>query len=430
MAAQTSSELDGFFKTQFVDPQIDLVPDWAILGGTIPFDAENKLGGAYTRNVILSMPHGVTFCDAAQDTTLNDPVPIYTADASLDSDEFWLRMSIAQGLLNRASSTKQAFASIMTPIVKKMEDATNFYREMTLLHGGRHIGLMTSMTNPAAGTTATVTFANSGASATFASGLWAQMEQAKIDFYDAAADGGTKINTGGPITVTSVDVSAGTVAVSGDNTSLTAMYNSGTFSLYYAKPIGADGKWFTGMRSIVGHTSGSLFGINASNYTLWKGNTFDAGSVKATFSTFVKAAAKTLPRGGKGTRKVLISHATWTDLDIDSLLYRYDTNKKGGELDQGVESYTYRCATGTIDFVMHPMMFPSEAFMYDPGVFSRIGSTDATWTIPGEPGEAKFFVRNENKTSFQLRRMYDQALFCSDLSPNCLISNINNNTVA
>jgi hypothetical protein len=215
--------------------------------------------------------------------------------------------------------------------------------------------------------------------------------------------------------------------VSGAVADLAAIYAARTDA--FAKPVGSDGKWFNGLRKIVGHTSGALQGINSSNFTLWKATTYDAGSVKASFSTFVKAAAKTYARGGKGRRVCLISHATWTDLDIDSLLFRDETNKKGGTLDQGIESFTYRAATGPIEFIMHPMMFPSEAFMFDPAAFKRIGTTDHTWSVPGEGGEARFFVRNENKTSFQIRCMWDQALFVSDLSSCCLISSIANNTV-
>jgi hypothetical protein len=428
MAAQTATEFDGWFKEIFIDPAVDLIPNHSIVGEMIKYDSENELGKEYKQEVILSLPHGITFGEAMTAYTLNDSVPLYTGDTAVNSDEFTLRVEIATGLLNRCKGKRQAFDRVMTPIIKKMDDASYFYREMCLLHGGRHIGALTASTDPAAGTTATWTVANTGASATFASGLWACMQRAKVDVYDDPADGGTQRNTGGAITITSVDVSAGTIAVSGDNTSLTNIYNNPTDS--YIKPVGSDSKWFKGLRTICGHTSGDLFGISASTETLWAGNTFDAGSVKAGFSTFVKAAAKTIARGGKGDRVALISPATWTDMDIDSLMYRHDTNKKGGDQDLGVEGYRYRAATGDITFVMHPMMFPSEAFLFDPAVFKRIGSTDHTWTAEGDGGPPRFFVRNENKQSFQIRCMWDQALAPSELAPNCVITNIYNNTTA
>jgi hypothetical protein len=417
MAAITSSELDGFFKEQYVGESIDATPDWALLGDIIGFDREHSPGGDYVRNIIFRRPHGITFGAAATAYTLNDALPIETEDIRLNSKEFVLRTAVAIGLLSRAKDNKQAFSKIMDPVVKTMNDSSYFYREMCLLYGGRHIGATDSTSSdPGAGTTMNIVIT----AATFAAGLWAQMEGAKLDAYDDPADGGTKRNTGGPITVTSVDIPNRTVAVSGDNTSLTAIYSNRTDT--FLKPLGADGVWMKGLSSIVGHTSGTLFGVNASNRTLWRGNSFDNGGVPVGFSTFEKAASKTLPRGGLGKRVVLLGHQSWADMNIDSLAYRYETNKKGGTLDLGVKNYTHTWVGGEITFVLHPMVWPSEAYMFDPDVFTRIGSTDHTWSLPNMP--ERFFVLAENQNAFQIRCMWDQALFCYDLAPNCLINNI------
>jgi hypothetical protein len=421
MAAITTSELDGFFKEQYVGEAIDATPDWAILGDLIKYDEEHSPGGDYVRNIIFRRPHGITFGAAATAYTLNDALPIETEDIRLNSKEFVLRTKIAIGLLARAKDNRQAFAKIMDPVVKTMNDSSHFYREMCLLYGGRHIGASTTnSTNPSAGTTMDIEIST----ATFAAGLWAQMEGAKLDVYDDSVDGGTKRNTGGPITVTVVDIPNHKITVSGDNTSLTNIYNNRTDS--FLKPLGADGVWMKGLSLIVGHTSGSLFGVNATNRTLWRGNSLANGSVPVGFSTFEKAASKTLPRGGLGKRVVLLGHQSWSDLNIDSLGYRYETNKKGGTLDLGVKNYTHTWVGGEIQFVLHPMVWPSEAYMFDPDVFTRIGSTDHTWSLPNMP--ERFFVLDQDSNAFQIRCMWDQALFCYDLAPNCLIDGISPNT--
>jgi hypothetical protein len=414
MATQNSS-FDGWFKDRYVDKGKNLVPAWALLKQMIGFDSANKIGKEYVKAVLLRIPHGATYGTSGTPYSLNASIPLQTQDARLSGASFHLREDIAVDTIEMGKTTQQAFANTFDTVVMGMNQSSHLYLEMPLIYGGSHMGQFSS-SDPAAGTTATWTFTD----ATWAPGLWAQLEGASVDVFNQANDGGTKRNTGGPITIGVADVSARTVAVSGDNTSLAAIYAAS--STNYVKPVGADSKWFYGLRRIVPHTSSTLFGIDASTYALWRGNTTSASDAKLTFSTINKACNLTLARGGYGKKVLLVSNATWADLNNDSAEFRSEVNKKGGEFSLGVEDITFYASTGHVKVVMHPMLMRGEAYLINPDVFTRIGSSDHTWGLEHAPD--KFLSVNENSASIQIRCRWEQALIADDLSQNCQITNI------
>ncbi len=415
MTAESTTSFDGWFKDIYVDNGKDLVPEWAILGEMIGFDEANKTGGEYVKGVLLRIPHGITYGTRGTAYSLNAAIPLQTGDARVSGASFHLKEDIAVDLFDMGRTTKQAFRSVFDTVVMGMTKASYLYREIPLIYGGYHMGQFSS-SDPGAGTTATWTFTD----ATWAPGLWAQLEGASVDVYNQAADAGTKRNSGGAITVGVADVSARTVAVTGDNVSLAAIYAAG--STNYVKPVGADGKWFSGLKTIVPHSSGTLFNISATTYSIWRGNTQSAGSAKLTFSTINAAANLTLGRGGYGKKVLLVSNATWADLNNDSAQFRSDVNKKGGDFSLGAEDITFFASSGHIKVVMHPMLMRGEAYLINPDVFTRIGSTDHTWGIDGK--QDRFIQANESSASMQIRCRWEQALMCDDLSQNCQITSI------
>lgn len=414
--ATTNSSFDGWFKDIYVDNGKDLVPESAILKELFGFDSANKTGKEYVKGVLLRIPHGSTYGTSGTAYTLNSSIPLQTQDARLSGASYVLREDIAVDTIDSGKTTKQAFRSTFDTVVMGMTKASHLYLEMPLIYGGAHMGQFSS-SDPGATTAATWTFTDG----TWAPGLWAQMEGASVDVFNQANDGGTKRNSGGPITVGAIDVEARTMAVTGDNTSLAAIYAAS--STNYVKPLGADSKWFYGLKRIVPHVSSTLFGIDASTYSLWRGNTTSAGSAKLTFSTINKACNLTLARGGYGKKVLLVGNATWSDLNNDSAEFRSEVNKKGGDFSLGVEDITFYAATGHVKVVMHPMLMRGEAYLVNPDVFTRIGSTDHTWGgVDGAPD--KFLSVNENSNSIQIRCRWEQALLADDLSQNCQITSI------
>jgi hypothetical protein len=415
MATQNSS-FDGWFKDIYVDNGKILVPDWSLLSKMFGWDSANKTsGGYYVKGVLLRIPHGATYGTSGTPYTLNASIPLQTQDARLRGASFVLREDIAVDTMSMGETTKQVFRNTFDTVVMGMTKSSYLYMEMPLIYGGSHMGQFSS-TDPSAGTTATWTFTD----LTWAPGLWAQLEGASVDVFNQANDGGTKRNTGGPITVGAIDVEARTVAVTGDNTSLAAIYAAS--STNYVKPVGADSKWFYGLKRIVPHTSSTLFDIDASTYSLWRGNTYSASSAKLTFSTINKACNLTLARGGYGKKVLLVSNATWADLNNDSAEFRSEVNKKGGEFSLGVEDISFHASTGHVKVVMHPMLMRGEAYLVNPDVFTRIGSADHTWG--GEHAPDKFLQVNQDANSIQIRCRWEQALLADDLSQNCQITNI------
>jgi hypothetical protein len=401
MAAETIATLNGYFKQRYGEVS-RAVPSFAELQKRIPFEQAARTGDFYNFPVKLRRSHGTTYAGGASHGTafaLNTPIPLTMKNAQVTGTEFVHQEDIAYGVLSAARSQGEAaFGSSLDEVVLDIREEAAYALEMALLYGGTSIAALASVSG--ASTTRDWTITN----ASWAPGLWAQGEGMKVDCYDATLT--TKRNALADIDVTAVNADTRVVSVSGNATDLTACVATDVLV-----PKGAVGNWFNGVDKIVTNT-GSLFGIDAAAYTLWKGNSYSASSAKLTMGKLQAALTRAVVRGLMEDVTALVSTYSWTDMNNDlAALRRYQEDTKS-EMTAGTNSLKfYGSNGGTIEVVNHPMVKAGEAFLLPTKRYKRVGSSDTTFQLPGVDGqEPNFFQELESSAGVRLRCYWDQAL--------------------
>jgi hypothetical protein len=395
----STSTLDGLFKKIYGQDILKLVPDAALLTKLIPFKDSEKLGKNYSVPVVLSNEQGITVLASGDGVqTLNDSVALTSKEATVSDCQLYLRAALDYETLNKASQKgDKAFRGAMDVVVENMMESATKRLEVMMLYGQSGLGKFSST---GATTTRTFTFT----AATWAPGIWAGMENAALDVYN----GSTKINTNAQILVTGVDFDSKAITVSGNATDLTACDASANAYDVYFK--GQYGKEMAGLDKIITNT-GSLFGIDASAYSLWKGNSHSAGSAALTMAKVLSAASKAVAKGGlKGDAIVMVSPVTWQNLNSDQAsLRKYDDSYSESKFENGVEAIVFHGVSGRLEVIANPICKEGEAFIFPKKKVKRIGSNDISFELPGKPGQ--IFMHVPDKNAAEIRLTAGQALF-------------------
>lgn len=412
--------LDGFFKRRY-GQLLDAVPDDgnSIIASRIRFQEGEKIGDSYHEPVRLGRSMGWTFAGATlagTAYTLNSARSGVTKDASVDGSSFVLREQIAYDVVSRAASSMQAFGKAFDDIVEDMQKSSVLARELSLLYGQDDLGAIESVSG--SGTTRDWTLTKASTSAA----VWWQLYGAALDCYTAA--GGTQRNSNALIAVTGVDLDSSgkiVVSVSGDSTDLTACVAGDVLI-----PLGADGEMMVGLSKVAKNT-GSLYGISAATYPLWKATSHDAGTAAATVATFMHSLKANTLKSGPGRKTVLASTATWIDLNNNTtVLQRFLDSKQKSGVEFGTEEISIEQGRTMLEIVEHPLLKEGEAYVVDFAKHKRIGSRDHSWGI-GAPGQnARFFRELPDNAGFELRCYWDQGHLCRNPGSVTRITNIVN----
>lgn len=403
-----SQTLTGFYKDIYGD-QVKVIPEHAKLQKAIKFvEASKQNGGDYINNVILTQEHGVSYLSSdAGLAGLNDRVAMVSGKASVKGSNMLIRSGISYEDAERASSDKKAFASLVPMIVENMTESLAKRLEISLLYGQSDLGVFTAAAK--SGTTAVLT-ADSGDW----SGLWAGCENARV----AVDNDGTVY---GPFKITKVDFANTALTLdeavdtNGADGSSTGDIDeiAGTANLkiyFYGSIVKSDGTFrdMLGLDSIL-TTSGSLFGINNSTYSLWSGNAVSV-SGRLTFGKLISSLNNAVIKGLQEKILVMVPVETWQNLNSDqAALRRYDGSYSKEEADMGVKSLKFYGQSGEVEIIAHPFLKVNEAFAIPVDKYRRIGASDITFKTPGKGDD--IFHHLENHFGYELRAFTNQALF-------------------
>lgn len=411
--------LSGLFKEVYGDEVMNLVPEAAKLIRIVPFVSEDKeIGNKYHQPVILSHEQGFTY--AAYDAgafSLNDSIALTMQDAQVSSSQILLRTAISYDAAARASKSKKAFQKATQLIVENMIESMSKRVEIANLYGAIGLGKVSSSANASATSTVfTMT------TATWATGIWAGMEGAKLDIYNAAS----KQNANAALVVSAVDSANRTVTVTGNSTDIgnidTAIgSNPGVLDLYF---YGAYGNEMAGLDKIITN-SGTLFNISAASYALWKGNSY-AASGALTMGKLLSAVGKAVDRGLNEDCTALMNPATWANIMSDlSALRRYDGSYDKNKAENGVQKLAFYSQNGKIDIVSHNIIKEGECLIFPQKKAKRIGAQDMSFKTPGR--EDEIFLQLASNAGFELRNYTDQAFFLETPARAVKIAGIVNN---
>jgi len=406
MAQETTTTLDGMFKKRYGDKLEDLVPDHADFAEAIKFEKRPALGDRFEFPVRVQRAQGFTFSTGGTAYALNDAKPGLTLPASVQATSYTMREQVAYDAAARGVNDETSFGDVFDEIVRDMVNTMGFHRELAILYGQTSIG--TSNTAGAASSPQTFNLTT----ASSAIGLWLQLVGADLDAYDTTLT--TQRNTNAAIVLASasLDTDGQTVVLSltGNTADLDAIIVGDKFV-----PRGwISSGVFAGVDKVA-TTTGSLCGIAATTYPLWRANESTFSSGQATMLRFLRSISVGIQRGGrKGKRwKAMVSYPSWNDLNNNlAALRRYAESVKGS-VDAGTMGVITFYGPGIqVDIVASALVKNGEAFVAEwDSCFKRVGATDITFTLPGSsPSNPRFFRELESNAGFEIRGYWQQAI--------------------
>jgi hypothetical protein len=392
----TVATLNGLFKTVYADKLEDLVPDFAVLQKKIDFAAADKETGAfYAQPVNLSHEAGFTYNgEAGGVTALNAAVNGTLKEAQVKGTEIILRSQMSYGALSRASKAgPKAFKRASAWKVEDMNTSARKRMELSLLYGQKSIGQVSSISS------GVITLTD----ASWAGGIWAGSEGSVITVWSATSASATQRDS--DMTITAVDSDAKTVTVSGTSTAV----QPNDYIYFKGARTSSAHNDMAGLQAIITNT-GTLFNIDASAYSLWKGSTTSSVG-RLTFAALQSAVTKAVNKGLMERCMILVSPRAYSSLNTDMAALRmFDSSYKSSKAEAGNESLTFFGANGApMEVLSHPLVKEGDAFILPIDSIMRIGSTDLTFSVPGM--EEQFFRFVDGYNAVELQCMSDQAIF-------------------
>lgn len=400
------SDLTGLFKAAYGESTINLIPEVAKLIRMVPFiSKEKQIGDKYHQPVVVSYSHGVTYGAAnAGAYSLNAAVALAMQDAQVDAPQITLRESVGYDAAAKAAKGRNAFMDTFDLLVETMMESMMKRVEIASWYGGTGIGQVSSSANTNA-TTSVVQLST----ATWATGIWSGMKNCKINFYDNTATL-VSSSTDSIFVISSVDVANRKLTVTGTATGITALDSKAStnapLDIYFN---GAKASEMSGINTIITNT-GTLFNISASDYELWKGNTYSAASAALTMGKAVAAVAKAVQLGLNEKVCLFVNPATWTNLNSDlAALRRFDGSWRKAKGENGQENISYYGQNGEIELISHNIIKEGEAFAVPLKRIKRLGAQDVSFKTPGR--EDEIFLHLPDNNGYELRNYTDQQIF-------------------
>lgn len=403
------SVLDGLFKEVYADDIKNLVPESSHITKAVKFEKATQQGRKYVQPVIVSSVGGFTVGANNQAYTLNKSAGMVTADAEISSPGLVLRQSIPYGQLAQSTSDKGSFINATRLTVEVMMEAMTKRNEINFLYGDSGIGTTSANDTYVSGSDITVSID----SESWAAGIWAGSETStSIEFYDQTAAAIVDDGSGNSdFVVKSVDVDNKKVTVTAHNATLAAALNtaittnSHVCDIFY---LGTKGVESLGLQAIC-QKSGTLFNIDNSIYSLFKGNDV-AIATPLTISKLLSSFSSAIGRGLEEETTIYLNPVTWLTLatNLESIR-RVDASYKPSKTEDGTEAIEIYTSAGASKIVPHLFVKEGDVFILPLKRLLRTGASDVTFNLEGMEG--KFFRQLENEAGFELRCFSSQSIF-------------------
>ncbi len=409
--------LNALYKVAYAKGVEDLIPKASKLSDMIPFvPSELQNGKHYEQPVVLTAEAGFTYSlDTQNAYDLNESVGMNMASAIVPGADIVLDSTVGYNQAARASHSATSFKSVMSTKFENMLKSSEKRLEIAMLYG--NIGL-------AQATTQAVTIASSMLpiimdTATWATGIWTGSENANVVF--ALKSDNTAVDSLRSFKVAKVDVdartvyfAAGTAGTPGTLTTLeTAIEASDLNVFFYGTVSGSAGTFayadMAGMQKIISNT-GTLFGIDAGTYDLWRGNVVTITG-QLTMAKVLSAVSRAVQRGLETDATVLVNPSTWADLASNlAALRRFDGSYSRKKGTNGTEELEYISQNGTLKIVSYNIVKEGDCFIFPDDKVMRIGARELGLNDPTRPSDEIFFTI-PGKAGVGLRSYTNQAVF-------------------
>lgn len=403
----TVSTLDGNFKVLYGAGPVNVIPEVSIVQKKVNFEKADRIGKSYNFPVILTSEAGVTYLAAGSGvTTLNDSIAAQLKEASIDANQIIIRGQMDYEAAAKAVTSKAAFKNSTELMVMNLQETGSKRLEMAFLYGRSSTGLGVADTSVNASATQTVLTLTA---ASWAPGLWAGSENAVVNFYKTSDDSLISSGSDAIFEIDVVDFDNRKLTVTGTATGISALdthLSSGDAYIHWKNAKSAEPY---GLQKIITNT-GSLFGIDASAYSLWTGSTYSFGSAAVTTAKLLNMASKAVSKGGLlGEADILMSPKSFMNLSGTMTdLRRQNGGQKETEGIAGFETITLMGPNGKLNIVPHPMIKEGECMLIPFKQVKRIGSQEFSFETPGRAGE--LFLHIPDKNAYELRMYTAQAI--------------------
>lgn len=415
------SQLVSLFKEVFGPRVINRFPNITKLSRMFDFQNATALGKQYRVPVQVAEEHGITYAagtDAEANITLLDPTAGELADCTVDGSAMFARSRVGYIAMARAAAEKgdkSAFEAALRHVVDLLTKACGKRLEASTLHGRRGWGAIQTVAG--SGTTRTWVIT----AETWSAGLWSGCKNMTLDVF-ASDYTGTKINSNAKVTVTAVTRSSRTLSVSGNATDLTNILAGMHIFPETASPTTE----FAGIDAIIRNT-GSLFGISAATYDIWKGNTLAVGG-RLSMEWILQGVTLAAEMGLSGDVVAIVSPMQFQTLNSDiAALRRLDKSYSTKEGENGVEEILYHGQTGTVRIMPHLYQKDGQAHIIAPKEWHRIGATSDFGFIThytNSPGAEKLLIELPNNPASEMRCMFVGAQYCEAPSHQVVLTGI------
>jgi hypothetical protein len=431
MAINTGT-LDSLYKVAYAKGVEDVLPWKKVIGDMIDFvPSELQNGKHYEQPVTLTAEQGFTYSlDTQNAYDLNDSVGMAMQSAIVPGADIVLDSTVGYNQAARASHSATAFKSVMSTKFENMLKSSQHRLEIAYLYGNKNIGTAAAQAVTIASSMLPIVIDT----AAWATGIWSGLENANVVF--AVAADNTAVDSLRSFKVAKVDpdartvyFAAGTAGTAGTLTTLETAIEAGALNIhFYGSVSGSAGTFayaeMAGLQKIMTNT-GSLFGIDAATYDLWRGNSITVTG-QLTMAKVLSAIQKPVARGLDSDVVMLVNPSTWADLASNlAALRRFDGSYSKGKNSNGSKEIEYYYQGGSIKIVSYNIVKEGDAFIFPVSKVLRIGARELSLNDPTRPADQIFFTI-PGKAGVGLRAYTNQAIFVEAPAQTAYISGIVN----
>lgn len=406
--ADTVEDLSVAHKVVYGDNFPDLVPSLAKIQKDIAFQSSVKLGKQYEFPVRLALPGG--FTKALGDGTegafsLNDAKAGTQKKATVNAFQMVLRDQMSYEDAGKAGGGKASYIQGTSFLFEGLQKSMRKELEIMMLYGNVGIAKVSAYSSG----TPSITIG----AADWAPQIWAGQEGREIQ----VMNGTTSTVRDTAVTIAGVNIETRVITLSG------TVSGAAANDIVYFK--GGYAKEMTGLYSILSNT-GSLFGIDAAVYSLWKTPTLALTSAALSFNAIKKVVAKAVGKGLDEDATLYVNPGGWDDLMTDVSSLRTIDKSEVKRVDIGAEELVYHSQNGRITVKSHAMVKEGHALGIVPQRYKRIGAVDVKL---GAPGFDTPWFHLASKAGVEARIYTNQALAAEQPGTSFLITGIVNSTL-
>lgn len=398
------AEMVSLFKQVFGESVINRFPNITKLTKMIDFSKAEVLGLHLLVPVQVAEEHGITIAagtDPEGNITLLEPTAGELKQATIDGCQIYARSRIGYATMSRAAEKgAAAFEQALRHVVNLLTKACGKVLEAMHLHGKRGWGTLGSVSG--SGTTRTWTISDGS----WAAGLWNGAKNMTLDVF-AADYTGTKVNSNAKVTITAVSRSAKTLSVSGNATDLTNI----VAGMHLFRETGSPTTEFAGIDHITRNT-GSLFGIDAAVYDIWKGNISTTGGLPS-MELILDGVRQAAEQGLMDDVVAICSPRAFQVLNNDlAALRRLDRSYSTKEGENGTEEILYHGQTGTVRIMPHLYQKDGQIHIISPKEWHRVGATADFGFVSRHGTSERLLIELPNNPASEMRAQFLGAIYC------------------